>query len=171
MPLYLGHVETHQTVNRTVHYAKAEDASHPELAAFYAVWNAARGARPMPERADIDIRSLRKHLRRMQLYDIVDNGQDFRFRVSGSDVFVANGIDMTGKLLSDHPNAGVRERLSHVLQQVTLTGQPIHARFESLEAFPVQNKTVESVYLPLGGGRRPTQIVGLTVFRRDQIRP
>ena len=156
-----------QVVNRAARFGDPASVTHPGLRAFYQMWNAARGGRPMPERKDIGARAMKAFLYMVQLYDVVEGGADFRSRVSGADVFLVNGVDMTGKLVSEHPNAGIRERLLAVLRHVAEGAKPVHVRFELLEHFQVHHRVVESVYLPLGAGERAEQIIGLTAFDPD----
>jgi hypothetical protein len=151
-----------QVVNRSVHYAPAESAENPYLCVFLGLWDEARGDRAMPVYSDIPPAALQQYLDMLQLFDVA--GGDFRIRVSGPRVFRVNGVDMTDKLVSEHPNAGVRERLSETLRRVNESRKPIYARFESLEDFPVYHRMVESVYAPLGAGAEPEQIIGFTVF-------
>lgn len=166
MPVYYGRLQ--QIVNRSVDYRDPAEARDPDLRAFFALWDAARRGRQMPVRADIDFKSMRKHLPMVQLYDVLEGGADFHFRVSGTQVFLVNGVDMTGKTVSAHPNAAIRSRLLDVLRHVVATAKAIYARFESVEAHKVHHQVVESVYLPLGDGAVPTQIIGLTVFSAER---
>jgi hypothetical protein len=162
MPVY--YAQRTQIVRRSVRYGDPADAADPEFLALFARWNAARGEKRMPARGDIDMRGMGRQLPMMQLYDVIHGGADFRFRVAGTNVFRVNGVDMTGKTVSQHPNPGVRDRLLDVLERVAASGEPVHARFESLEDHAVHHPVVESVYLPLGTGGAVENIIGLTHF-------
>jgi hypothetical protein len=64
-------------------------------------WDAKRGARAMPRRADIDPHELRRHLPFLWLVDVLPGAQDFRFRLIGTGITEQLGRDSTGKTLRE----------------------------------------------------------------------
>jgi hypothetical protein len=64
-------------------------------------WDAKRGARRMPARADIDPADLRMHLGWLELVDVLPDCSDFRFRLLGTRINEAFGRDVTGKLVTE----------------------------------------------------------------------
>lgn len=77
----------------------ADPARLPEtLARFLALWNAKRGRRRMPRRADFMHEDLRPWLGRLNL--MVVAGNDARFAVFSSESTRVYGREMTGRLLS-----------------------------------------------------------------------
>ncbi len=78
---------------------------HPVLAAVKAYWDEKRGERLMPSRSEIDPIELKEHLGWILLLDVLDNYEDFRFRLIGTKVTRYFFTDTTGKT--------VREAFAH----------------------------------------------------------
>jgi hypothetical protein len=57
----------------------------------------------LPSYRQMDPLDLRPALGYVMLLDVVEGGQDFRYRLFGSTIGRVSGFDMTGKLLSEHP--------------------------------------------------------------------
>lgn len=72
-----------------------------ELREIKDYWDAKRGVRPMPRRADIDPFELRHHLPFLWLVDVLPGGEDFRFRLIGTAIAEQLGRDSTGKTLRE----------------------------------------------------------------------
>lgn len=84
----------------------------PVLKETFDYWDARRGSRRMPRRADLDpLRDIPRLLRHIQLVEVVDGGRRFRLRVIGTRIVEALGTDGTGKCL-DEIFSG--ERLTYV---------------------------------------------------------
>ncbi|HEV2673486.1 MAG TPA: PAS domain-containing protein [Aliidongia sp.] len=79
----------------------AEFFADQRLAALYAYWSGKRGARPMPGRADIDPAELRLLLPHLLLIDVVDGGQDFRYRLVGTEIERQIGRQVTGRMIGE----------------------------------------------------------------------
>ena len=62
----------------------------------------AAGPRP-PNYQRMDPLNLRPALGYVMLLDVLEGGEDFRYRLFGSAIGSVSGFDMTGKLLSEHP--------------------------------------------------------------------
>jgi hypothetical protein len=67
-------------------------------------WDAKRGQRPMPSRADINPAEMKQHIRSIVLVDALPDYADFRYRMIGGDV--------TEHMLSDATGKTVREALA-----------------------------------------------------------
>jgi hypothetical protein len=66
-------------------------------------WHGLAGAGDLPHLKQIDPFALRPALGYVMLLDLVDGGRDFRYRLYGTMIASIAGVDMTGKLLSEHP--------------------------------------------------------------------
>ncbi len=66
-------------------------------------WSSLAKAPRLPEIQQMDPLDLRPALGYVLLLDVVEGGQDFRYRLFGSAIGSVSGFDMTGKLLSEHP--------------------------------------------------------------------
>lgn len=65
-------------------------------------WNALRGTARAPLVSRLDPVELRPVLGYVMLVDPIDGGVDFRYRLYGSLIATVSGVDMTGKLVSQH---------------------------------------------------------------------
>jgi hypothetical protein len=83
---------------------------HPLTAEIYRYWEAKRGSRPMPARADIDPADLRKHLPGMMIVQVVADKRAYVYRLVGTREVTARGNDPTGKTVAEEFCGSSRER-------------------------------------------------------------
>lgn len=76
-------------------------SAKPALAFLQDYWNAKRGTRAMPSRADINPAEMKAHIRAIVLVDALPGFADFRYRMIGSDVTEHMLSDATGKTLRE----------------------------------------------------------------------
>ena len=81
----------------------ASSLPSPQLRFLLNYWRERAAARPAPRIHDIDPVDMRPALGFIVLADVLDGGEDFRFRLYGSVVASVSGFDLTGKRLSEHP--------------------------------------------------------------------
>jgi hypothetical protein len=72
------------------------------LRAFYDYWNAKRGTRPMPSRADIDPAEIRTLLPYIAMTDVLDEEPWLRYRLVGTMQVRLRGEDPTGLPVLGH---------------------------------------------------------------------
>ncbi len=65
-------------------------------------WTELAAQRPMPYAREIDPVEMRPALGYILLVDVLDGGQDFRYRLFGSTIAGVSGFDMTGQRVSEH---------------------------------------------------------------------
>jgi hypothetical protein len=86
-------------------------AKRPELQFLLDYWQAKRGERAMPSRADISIRELKAQLCWISLIDVLPDKDDFRYRLVGTRIVQYFHSDTTGKTVTEAfgsaPEAGV----------------------------------------------------------------
>jgi hypothetical protein len=97
---------------------------------------------------DVPSRELRSVLRNLGVYEPVNNGADFRFRLAGAGFLRRYGKDITGSLLSQHYRGAEFDRRHENLLGVIQTGRP------SLHEVRVPQDTrpalrMESIELPM----------------------
>jgi hypothetical protein len=99
----------------------------PLLNELMAYWNARRGARLAPRRADIDPADLKAHLSRLVMLDVIDGGADFRYRLIGSALTQAMGRDSTGHRIGDlyAGDPAVMDSLRDYYRRVVAEARPI----------------------------------------------
>ncbi len=69
----------------------------PKAVALYHYWNARRGVRVMPGRADIDPLEMRQWLSRITLVDVSPDGEGFTYRLVGTQIVDLLGLNPTGR--------------------------------------------------------------------------
>ncbi|HMM13687.1 MAG TPA: PAS domain-containing protein [Parvibaculum sp.] len=82
-----------------LHYHDAPE--HPRVAELVDYWNAKRGTRPMPDRADIVPGEIPRLLPNIVICEVLRGGEDFRMRIFGTKLVELTGEERTGKSLSD----------------------------------------------------------------------
>ncbi len=78
-----------------------QNLQHPVLAFLKGYWDARRGSRAMPSRADISPADMKEHLGWIVLLDALPDYSDFRYRTIGSRVTQYFLSDSTGKTISE----------------------------------------------------------------------
>ncbi len=78
-----------------------KEFTNPTLAFLRSYWDDKRGQRPMPSRSDIRPSEMKEHLGWILLLDVLDGGEDFRFRTVGTRVSEYFLMDGTGKTLRE----------------------------------------------------------------------
>lgn len=99
-------------------------ASDERLLNLYRLWNAKRGARSLPARADFDLAELAPWFGNLILLDVLDGGKDFRYRLFGVILAQEAGFDMTGKKLSEYPIPSLLPHFYEVFREVILRRKP-----------------------------------------------
>lgn len=79
----------------------SDGPDHPGVAALTDYWLTKRGARPMPDRADIAPSEIVKLLPNLIICDVLGDGEDFRTRIFGTALVLLVGEERTGKCLSE----------------------------------------------------------------------
>ena len=78
------------------------DTLEPQLLAFVrGYWQKQRGAAEMPRRQDIAPSAMKTHLAHILLADVVNGGEDFRYRLVGSELQRYFRGNPTGRLMSE----------------------------------------------------------------------
>ena len=140
----------------------AESTQHPDLLVLLANWEKLRSARVdaiMPLRA-VASAEIGRLLKFMHLADVIDNGKDFRWRIVGIGAFP--GLDVTGQLVSQHPDLGARLRFPILMRAVAESKKPV--RGVALRQTSGGDYLAESIWLPFGD-IDVRQVLGLVVLQ------
>lgn len=90
----------------------------PDLKAFFDYWQRKRGSRLAPGRGDIDPSEMRRFLPQIYMFDVVEPGPRFRFRLIGTSVASVIG-DLTGQFIEETLSPEVLPR--HIEHMVDVT--------------------------------------------------
>lgn len=74
---------------------------NPKLGSLCRLWEAKRGNRLAPSRSDFTVTELRPWIGHLMVIDVLGAGQDFRYRLYGTDLVDIFGFDLTGRLVSE----------------------------------------------------------------------
>ena len=129
-------------------------------------WRRLKGDRRMPMRAQIVPKDLRHCLRYIHIYDVVDDGIDFRARLVGTGVFPGLDDDQTGKLVSKHPDPGIQLRFGTILRHVFTFGEPARSISRRITGSLMNDMNTEGLWLPLGEGDRVQHVLAQSSLRR-----
>lgn len=145
----------------------ADSVEDPALRFLLQYWTRLKGARAMPTRAEISPKDLRRSLRYIHMYDVVGEGADFRARLVGTSVFPGVEEDQTGRLVSEHPSAGLRRRFAVMLKHVAATAAPARGESRHRRGAELGDLRIETLWLPLGEGGRVQHVLAQSSFKTD----
>lgn len=143
----------------------------PQLLKIVALWNEKRGQRPMPQRADFDMRSLAPVLRQTSFMDIVRDGVCTRFHVrlmgSALDQYL---MPMTGKFIDEVVPPYFVQRWTAMFQRAIDAKGPV--RFASRMEFKDQLSTIGEVFISTlsNGGLEPEEIMCVIFHYASDVR-
>jgi hypothetical protein len=138
----------------------ANDVENEDLRALLAYWEQQRGQDAMP-RQPRPTREIAQLLKHVHISDVIGDGEDFRFHLIGDAVFQGLCGNQTGKLVSEHPDIGIRLRLPILMREVVHTRKPVVGL--AIRVTGNANLRADSVWLPFGGPQ-VTQVMGMTAL-------
>lgn len=95
------------------------------LVRFLEYWEAKRGTREMPRRADVDPLELGPELLPLvYLVDVLGDPPDFRYRLVGTDIVAHTPDDYTGRHLSELAGADTQAILTEIYREVCASRAP-----------------------------------------------
>ena len=95
-----------------------------------ALWQAKRGGRRAPARAEFDPAELKTLLPRLILVEVRHDPLDFRYRVSGTDIYNIHGLELTGKSVRDLTPADYAQEVWREMTDLIATWEPQFSRLE-----------------------------------------
>lgn len=145
---------------------------NPTLAFLRDYWEKKRGGRRMPSRADIRPSELREHLAWVIMADVLNGGDDFRYRLIGTLVTEYFLTEATGKTVRESfekLGPAVSHAVLAVMRTTTKERAPIHA-FGDADAFATGYEAFNAIFLPLSDdGENANVILHAFVFNRPEV--
>jgi hypothetical protein len=124
---------------------------HPKLVDLLAYWQAKRGGRGMPTRADIDPLELPGLLGNLFLLDVVGLPARYRYRLIGTKIVDAVGRDSTGRFVDEiYPGGG--DALVRLYHYVAAQRRPVR-NHGTVQWVGRDFSRYETLVLPLGDDR------------------
>jgi len=126
---------------------------------FLSYWNAKRGARRFPARADIVPREIIKLLPWINIYDVIDGGRDFHIRLIGTALTTVLGEDeYRGQPISNLPPL-LAQRIHTACNWVLETQAPIRT-YAHQSVIPGQDfQGAESCLAPLSSDGETIDVI------------
>lgn len=156
----------------TIRYSFAVSAKPPQilpagtvedagLRTLLSYWESMRGKELLPQRATPSS-LIARLLKFTHLSEVLEGGEDFRFRIVGMGVFPGQP-SQKGRLVSQHPDMGVRVRFPILMRAAVSAKTPV--RGVAQREMETGCYRVESIWLPFGDAE-VRQIMGMGVFRQ-----
>jgi hypothetical protein len=136
----------------------------PIVGRVLSYWNEKRGIRAMPARRDIDPTELGRVLPHLQLIDVAQKAERFRYRLVGTSLVEAFGKEYTGKYL-DELFSGERLRFAtQIFRTVCQSRRPVFLRNRYSTTKNVE-MIANRLYLPLSEDELTVNVImGVLTF-------
>lgn len=135
--------------------------AHPDLHRLYDYWCARAAPGGLPSRRDIDPLDMDFMLGNLILVDVVRDparpSPRFRYRLVGANLVNTLGLEMTGRMLDEHPDPHFREVAMRVYARVVEGARPTAARRDTVVDGRVRR--YEAIHLPLAADGRTVDMV------------
>lgn len=147
-----------------VHKQQAHQVPEPEsdrIRELAAYWQAKRGDRFAPRRAEIDPAEIRAHMPTLMMVDVLSDG-DYRYRLMGTALAEGRGRSATGQrlteLMADRPKA--MSQLKERFDSVVAARAPLYSRGEVYwETSADDLRMFECGYFPLSDDGTTVNII------------
>ena len=126
-----------------------QHSSHPLVRQFGDLWRAkCRGSRP-PGRSDFEIEELVPWFGHVIIMDVIDGGQDFRYRMIGTRITEFLDRDYTGKRVSECEYGEGRAKVVDTFRRPIIAQAPVHRSGHVIWAADKTWRRYDSVHCPL----------------------
>jgi hypothetical protein len=144
------------------------DVEEPVLLTFVRdYWERQRGSSAMPQRRDILPADMKPYLRHILLADVVGKGEDFRYRLVGSELQRYFSGNPTGKVMSEALAAFGPDTVTRTIatyRAVVERRSPLRIR-GSGSLYSQNTKLFDALLAPLGDDDgQPVMVLGTFVF-------
>ena len=147
------------------------DIAEPQLLGFIrSYWQKQRGAAQMPRRQDIAPSAMKTHLAHILLADVVSGGEDFRYRLVGTELQRYFKGNPTGRLMSEAlAPFGPQTVLRTIDTYATVVARRAPLRVRGTGALYAQNaKRFDALLAPLSDdGGTVNMVLGTFLFEWD----
>lgn len=138
----------------------ANTTENPDIQTLLQYWQQLRAGNGLPSKPS-DLKNIGPLLKYVHFSDVLDHGEAFRFRVLGDAVFQGLQEKQAGRLVSEHPDMGVRLRFPILMREVVQTQKPV--RGLATRVTDVGHFRAEFIWLPFGKDI-VTQIMGMGIL-------
>lgn len=142
--------------------ALGQELIDARLQRLFAYWNAKRGDRLFPTRAEVDPVDFPYILGYVTLVDVEAEPRRYFFRLDGSILVELSGMNYTGKYLDELPMEEYSDFIKQTYDIVVDTAAPYRYRKDGL--FDRQIFSEETLILPLGDPEKPVDMLLVAVI-------
>jgi hypothetical protein len=143
---------------------------HPRLTGLYGFWEARRGTRAMPCRADFRPEDMLPFLGYIILVDVEEAPRRFRFRLIGTEIVTSYGIELTGRYTDAVQPPSYRTMVERHYARAADLARPVAHRMSFTEA-PGKIHELVRLSLPLSeDGVRVNMLMLASVFGPELAR-
>ena len=129
------------------------------LRALFGYWREKRGDRAMPARADLDPLEIPTLLPIVGLVDVLDGGERFRYRLTGTEIVDVDGYDPTGRFLDEAlPDSGYADYLIGLFREVTQERRPLYGESDFRGPGHIERR-VRRLLMPLSRDGRAVDMI------------
>ncbi|MCR9071645.1 MAG: PAS domain-containing protein [Alphaproteobacteria bacterium] len=142
-----------------------ERPRHDGVAAFAALWEAKGADTRLPARADFSIEDLQPWFGHVLIMDVGDGGEDFRYRLIGTEITAFRDRDYTGKWISQCDFGESRESMIATFRNPVLQRRPVFR--SGWVQWPIDHswRSFDSVHCPLAtDGHLVDMTIGVLYF-------
>jgi hypothetical protein len=152
-----------------------EEIESPLVRKGFDYWQRLCDGRRFPARADLSPREMGNLLRNVVLMKVLNEGEDYEFRIVGDAHVIAHGFSMQGLHISDVDgfSPGYGSVLKRLYDRVVRKAEPYALR-GWLERGETHKKYIytESAFMPLGHGETVDHVFTVSVYvPRDGLEP
>ena len=146
-----------------------ESLRDTKLFEVWSAWLLIKKNSELPTAPQDILRHVPRHINGFHLSEVIDDGEDFRFRIIGENVFPDLQDNQTGRLVSEHPDPGIALRFTLLMRATRAARKPIRGISARLTEHAERNCLIESLWLPFGT-TSVQNILGISVFERPKAR-
>jgi len=133
------------------------------LRRLFEYWLTKKADRAAPTRADISPRELKFALPWFWMWDVVDGGEDFGFRLAGERIKTFMGDLAKAQRLSDFPQSDFTDEVRYVFSECVKTRMPLIVGPARTLYAPRNYRVVTNLVMPLSeNGRDVSMLIGAT---------
>jgi len=140
---------------------------HPLLLGLLRHWEAKRGTRSLPARADFRPEEMQKFLSHIFLVDVESEPRRFRFRLIGTEIVTSYGVELTGQYTDRIQPPAYRVMVERHYGEVVDSARPMVHRMRFSEN-PGKVHQLMRLALPLSDdGARVNMLMMASIFDRS----
>lgn len=144
----------------------------PLLRELYAYWRLKRGSCRMPARRQIDPADVPRLLPHLVISEGVEDGRRFRYRLAGTAIVHAMGLDPTGRCVEQVDGGGDAGVLNELHREVWRAHVPLFAAGAALGPRRGRTSFARRLMVPLAADDGAVrQILSLAIFHHAVGRP